>query len=413
MYRFVTLRGAHDNSNFTVHIPGRPRSLMDNCKDLDVFFTHGFNVSEADAHAWGSEVFKRLWQSGSNARFWMFTWSGDYNWLGAFFNGLHYQQDVYQALKTGAALKAFVEDAQLDFSKRILMSQSLGNMVACEALRQGLHVNKYFMFNAAIASEAVDGTLQNLNGTIRSKYAPTDWQDYNAMSWAANWFRWFQNDTTDSRGKIGWPGYFSTAIGKAQSIYNYYSTGDEVFAETSGMPWALEGMSVSFANYAWQKQEVLKGSGWPGGTAYGGWCFHNWTVQELEIGIGGISQYVDRTYKYSVSEANAMVSDGSVTNNPVFNRDADEMFDRNAPVNDQQLCLAKYVPAVSSAIDKTAPCGDVIDSIDLNGSSFRNGWGRSHPNFGDAWFHSDMKDMAYFYVYKLYDNIVKTRGGLQ
>ena len=415
MYRYVTLRGAHNKPNFVVKIPGRPQNLMDNSKDLDVFFTHGFNVSESEAHAWGSEVFKRLWQSGSNARFWMFTWSGDYNWISHWFNGLHYQQDVYQALKTGAALKAFVEEAQPDSSKRILMTQSLGNMVACEALRLGLTVNKYFMFNAAVASEAVDGTLQatTANDNGYQKYVPSDWYGYTNLCWAANWYKWFNNDATDARGKIGWPEYFSTAIGNAQSIYNYYSTGDEVFAETSGTPWALEGMSVSFANYAWQKQEVLKGSGGPGGTAYGGWCFHNWVVHELEIGIGGFSQYVDKTYKYSASEANAMVANGSVTNTPVFNRDADEMFDRNAPINDQRLCLAKYVPAVSSAIGGIDLEMSTIANDDLNSSKYRHGWGRPTSDNVSFWLHSDMKDMAYFYVYPLYDELVNEKGILR
>ena len=32
--------------------------------------------------------------------------------------------------------------------------------------------------------------------------------------------------------------------------------------------------------------------------------------------------------------------------------------------------------------------------------------------FSDEWFHSDMKDMAYFYVYPLYDEL-KTKGSLK
>lgn len=36
-----------------------------------------------------------------------------------------------------------------------------------------------------------------------------------------------------------------------------------------------------------------------------------------------------------------------------------------------------------------------------------NGWGRNHQVFGTAWFHSDMKDLAYFYVYKLYEQHIQ------
>lgn len=69
MYWFYSLHGAEDVDYF--NLPGHytPGNLMDGPKDRDVFFTHGFNVSAEDARAWGSEVFKRLWQSGSDARF--------------------------------------------------------------------------------------------------------------------------------------------------------------------------------------------------------------------------------------------------------------------------------------------------------------------------------------------------------
>lgn len=42
-----------------------------------VFFLHGFHVDAKGARAWGSEMFKRLWQSGSRARFHAVTWDGD------------------------------------------------------------------------------------------------------------------------------------------------------------------------------------------------------------------------------------------------------------------------------------------------------------------------------------------------
>ncbi len=423
MYRFVTLRGAHNDPNFTVHIPCCPRNLMDNCKDLDVFFTHGFNVSESEAHAWGSEVFKRLWQSGSNARFWMFTWSGDYNWLGDAFNGLHYQQDVYQALKTGAALKVFMESAQPTSAKRILMSQSLGNMVACEAMRQGLSVGKYFMFNAAVASEAVDGTLQNANAAVKSKYVPSDWSDYDSQSWAANWYKWFNNDATDSRGKMGWPNYFSTALARAGTVYNYYSTGDPIFLESDTVPgvttgifhWPTLSLSWPFIDFnitaeegSWQKQETHKGVEPIAGTLLGGWGFNCW----YEI-VGGepVQMY------YTATQANTMVANGSITNSPVFSYGGTPLNNRNASQDDIWLSLAKYVPAVSSPVGGKRVWTTTGKDVDLNENSAigilrPNGWGRSHNVFQDAWLHSDMKDMAFFYVHKLYEHLV-SKGDLQ
>ena len=63
MFRFVSLRRAADNPALSVSVPDEPSNEPNGAKNLDVFFTHGFNVSESDARAWGSEVFKRLWQS--------------------------------------------------------------------------------------------------------------------------------------------------------------------------------------------------------------------------------------------------------------------------------------------------------------------------------------------------------------
>ena len=418
MYRYVTLRGAHANPNFIVNIPGRPHNLMDDGRDLDVFFTHGFNVSEPEARAWGAEVFKRLWQSGSNARFWMFTWSGDYNWLNAAFNGLHYQQDVYQALKTGAALKTFMESAQPAPSKRILMAQSLGNMVACEALRQGLHVNKYFMFNAAVASEAVDGTLQNANSIVKAKYVPPDWSDYDPRSWAANWYRWFANDMTDSRGRMGWPDYFRPALSRAGTVYNYYSTGDPVFFESDTVPnvttglfhwptlsgsWPFIDVNITAEEGSWQKQETHKGVEPIAGTLRGGWGFDCWYEN-----VGGVPV---PTF-YAASQANAMVANGSITNSPVFSYGGTPLNNRNASWDDIWLSLAKYVPAVSSAVGKTVLRNDVVDNNDLNDFSFRNGWGRDSNVYGQNWLHSDMKDMAYFYIYPLYHDL-RVKGDLK
>jgi len=41
----------------------------------------------------------------------------------------------------------------------------------------------------------------------------------------------------------------------------------------------------------------------------------------------------------------------------------------------------------------------------------KNGWGRSGNPYNDQWLHSDMKDMAYYYVFRLYDELVQNIQG--
>lgn len=418
MYWFYSLHGAEDVDYFNLPNQCTPGNLMDNPKDRDVFFTHGFNVSEEDARAWGSEVFKRLWHSGSDARFHMVAWPGNYHWTGNWANGLHYQRDVYQALKSANAFKRLVEREQGDSTKRVIMAQSLGNMMVCEAFRQGLAASQYFMFDAAVASEAINSIYQNNSDVTRNKYVPSDWRPYDSMSWAANWYRWFKDDPTDARGKMGWPDYFKTALTHVGSVCNYYSTGDPVFMEDTSIPGVLTGvfhwptlhlswpfidLNITAEAYCWQKQETHKGVEPVAGNLKGGWGFYWWMESS------GGDEYPEY---YSAATTSVMVANGSITNNPVFYYPGTQMDNRNATQDNIWFALAEYVPAISSPVGGNSTAPAQLENHDLNSSPYRNGWGRNSGVYGASWFHSDMKDMAYFYVYPLYDEL-KTKGNLK
>ncbi len=88
------------------------------------------------------------------------------------------------------------------------------------------------------------------------------------------------------------------------------------------------------------------------------------------------------------------------------------MNNRNASQDDIWFALAEYVPAVSSPVGGNPTAPTQLENHDLNSSPYRNGWGRNSGVYGVSWFHSDMKDMAYFYVYPLYDEL-KTKGDLK
>lgn len=429
MYRFVNLRGSEISDTPQINISSTTNTNYFNAAtcDKDVFFLHGFNVNIDGAKAWGSEIFKRLWQSGSNARFHMVTWTGNYSWApGDTFNGLHYQHNVWYAQRTSAALKSYVEAAQADATKRIVMGHSLGNMVVCEALREGLVAGQYYMFNAAVASEAIDETfrVENPGDDGFDKYVRPEWRDYPTGTWAANWYKLFNNNSTDSRGKMGWANRFSDALDNASEVFNYYSTGDSIFTEDSSIPsvitdvthWGIDWflwiipyptVEVTFENHSWQKQEVLKGMATVAGTLSGGWGFNVWPEYDS----------ITREWKnvrYSPRGAANALADLSVKTKPVFNvSDAAEMMNPNATDDDIFLALAKHVPAISSPVGRRAVWNDNGKSINMNLNSENGGiarprkWGRIHPIFGSAWLHSDMKDMAYFYVYKLYEQIIE------
>ena len=278
----------------------------------------------------------------------------------------------------------------------------LGNMVACEALREGLRVGQYYMFDAAVPSEAIDETLraETRGDAAFAKYVPHAWQDYTNACWAANWHCLFNGDPTDARGGMGWPNRFQDALGNAAKVYNYYSTGDEIFHEMATPPDVLDGVTESFASYSWQKQETHKGLKDIAGTTEGGWGFRMLAY--------------DPPVCCSAVDAAAMVADGSIADAPVFNCEFAPMLLANASIDDQWYALAKCVPAVSSAVGGCPIIfGNKIENHDLNeGERYRNGWGRPSENDATPWKHSDMKDMTYFYVYKLYEQLVEN-GGLK
>ena len=492
MYRLASLRDAAEAPSFSAEVPPLPTNQPDATKDLDVFFLHGFNVNAEAARAWGSEVFKRLYQSGSNARFHMLPWRGDYRWvegvgLTTTLSALHYPHNAWFAQRTGGALKRYVEAAQPDSAKRILMTQSLGNMVGCEALREGLFVSKYFMFDAAVPSEAIDGALraEDSGDATFQKYVRPDWRDYTNACWASNWHRLFERNVNDARAQMGWSNRFAEAVANATEVFNYYSSGDAVFTEVDDVPsllddvvhwdggfnWLLHvipypDLSAAFENHSWQKQEVLKGMSSLAGTASGGWGFMmfasnrfyvyepgdgalhvHWTshrpwaeeqffvrnvsdgsltpITESELksryGVTDDQILIARTTRvpalvpYSPYDAVSMVVDESIKDNPIFDvNGAQEMLNANATDDDVFLALAKHVPALSSPVGGTnVVLGTRIENQDLNEpNNYRNGWGRNHPTFKKSWLHSDMKDMAHFYVYKLYEQLVR-KGNLK
>lgn len=161
------------------------------------------------------------------------------------------------------------------------------------------------------------------------------------------------------------------------------------------------------SNYAWQKQETLKGRGAPVGTESGGWGFHTWRVSDPET-------LMWRTVQFTAAYAAGLAATNAIPNCPVFNRGYAPMFDHGATQDEVFMALAKYVPAISSAVGHTrivhsdAQVGE-NHNLDEVGA-YHDGWCRDVLGEGIDWRHSDMKDVAYYYVWPLYEEIVNRKG---
>ena len=391
-YRLVSMRGAEFDSDFSVVLPGSCLGWPDEeLSDGYVFFLHGFYVSEANARAWNRAMFKRLWWAGSRARYCGVTWNGDAGLLTAF----SYHLNAFNAQKTASCLKRLVNSVS---GTKAVIAHSLGNMVVCEAIKEGMSTDRYFMLNAAVASEAFDGSLHATADNV-GKYVPDSWKPYPSGTWCANWHALFP--ASDDRSRLKWKDVFAEVCDRTD-VYNYYSTGDQVLEADDDIPSAFSGAinfrwPVSFSwsfpflnvdrpydltldRYAWQKQEVLKGDAPLVATLAAGWRFESDCTPD---------------------EARQRLWDGSIVTNAVFGHDVEAFHRPSSPIVDVFRARAYNVPAVSKPLGFVDVSGTVMN-YDLNLEARPNSWGRAHPIYGNRWLHSDIKDMSYYYVHDIF-----------
>ena len=377
------------------HFSGLPESrptdipeswpIEDSGKSL--VFLHGTNVSEEDAGKWGDAIFKRMWLAGSNARFYNVDWRSDIG------TDANYHQNASNAFAVASQLASEITNAVP--SEIVLMAHSLGNMVCSSMIQDyGLGPACYLMCNSAVPAEAYD-----TDGSLRvPQLVHPEWVEYPTNSWASSWHWLFRNEPNDDRRLLGWPGRFSNV---AQYAVNFYSTGDEVLEiATNNNIHFWTGISGSLGHFSWQKQELYKGRGGLGGTDWAGW--------NIEENIFGRN-------KIQVDQALTMTEEDFKTNT-VFYCYPPSMNQPTIPLLVRGAHLAQGIPALAPPTGFIPFGGELYDAvmIDLNDTlkvARPNSWpvGRE---YGARWCHSDLNDVAYFYVFKFYDKAIE-KGGLK
>jgi len=355
-------------------------------------------VTENGARGWNSEMFKRLWQSASNSRYWGVTWNGDRGW----FNAFYYHANVVNAFLTANKLKTLVNDSGIAGAK-IVTAHSLGNMVVCSAIvDHTMAVGKYFMLNAAVPSEAFNAAL--FDASPSNALAHSFWSEYLPRTWSACWHLLFAG-TNDDREKLTWKERFSNM---SAVVYNCHSSEDEVLELYSQTPEPLTGGTSSKGRYSWHKQESYKGRAanvslaWAA-TDWSGWGFRTkWILQgdhQVEVNL------------YSPTEANAK-DPNELKSDTVFPLLPTSMNSSSISRTTLDEHLAKGIPALSNAAGRVAVSLNGIN--DENMANLKNnGWGRTSGTLSNRWLHSDLKDMAYFYVESLFSDIFVEKGILK
>lgn len=290
------------------------------------------------------------------------------------------------------------------------MAHSLGNMVVSSMIQDyGLQVSKYLMCNSAVPAEAYDASL-----SLRvPQLVHPEWEDYPTNTWSSSYHSLFDGLPADDRRLLGWPGRFADV---ARYAVNFYSTGDEVLElSVDNDIDVMTGVTMSLGQYSWHKQELFKGRAvlgtehW-GATQWSGWGFSMSLIPTATFPVS--------TRKYTAVQAAAM-SFTQLCADPVFNPYPASITNSVMPLLVRAAHLTQGIPAL------TPPAGRLgLDNVlgdnrhfDENLNNGEDGISKPNSppnryNYGMRWLHSDMKDVAFWYNYKLYEKFIEV-GGLK
>ena len=364
-------------------------------------FLHGANVNKDEAEVWGDVLFKRLWLTGVRANFYNVDWRSD---IGA---AVNYHENASNAFVVASQIASTLNDIP---GEKVFMAHSLGNMVVSSMIQDhGLQASRYIMCNSAVPAEAYDTTLTPTNVLVHK-----DWSGYPRKSFANEWYRLFEDNVEDDRQLLTWGGRFADVVNVA---VNFYSTGDHVLElYPNNNVWPTDGYDnwdQKFEHYSWHKQELWKGRkdiiARVGTTDWAGW-----SIRENMIGYN------------TIQPTNAWLMSGAeLKTNTVFKLQPECMNTNSIPKLLRDAILAKGIPArtPASGAMKWGSGLNMEDSmVNLNDTAVNRGVPRPNgwvirpkslfEDWGNRWLHSDMKDMAYFYVFKFFEK-VREEGELE
>jgi hypothetical protein len=391
-------------------------------KDANFVFVHGYNVNPQQARGVAADTFKRMYWSGSHAKFWAVTWEGadTQGWLPGLADvTTDYHSNVFNAFNTAPAFSIFV--ASLPGGPVVVTAHSLGNMVVLDALNEySAPINQYFMLDAAVAMEAIDPSTGTNIYMVDSA-----WQAYSNRLYAANWHNVWTN--TDYRSLLAWSGRLTNFNGA--QVYNFYSSGEEVLREWNVDPptniltdvaqIAANYLSTysPVASYVWVWQEKSKGiaeTDWLLGSTHGGWKFNtNYASLTIAQADALQAQQLQTNAFFDLTSPSFGTADlalcGSLGNAYAYEN-------RNRILSDAIPALsfpvgANLVPSFSPPISPT------LRNFDMQ-ASYENGWplGRPPQKVGitapGEWWHSDFHQVAYTFTYQLFNQLA-TVGNLK
>ncbi len=427
MFRRLNLRSVTQGSGGLPTNMGRQYEYPDELTNGKYLaYIHGYNVSGVSARGSQSNIFKRMHQLGSKARFIGVYWNGTPNPPTTAISAIppDYHQAVQNGFITGSELVDKFNELIEEGADITIMAHSLGNVPASHAIaNMGLNVTNYFMINGAVPIEAYDE--EQPDDTMARNMTEDDWKpfyDYGEGDdkgsekrlFASKWYDLFPEK--DNRNKLTWRNLFAKPA-LLTKAYNFYSQGDEVvenaneteeFGDWDNLAWSASG------RHAWVQQEIAKGgqnslAGIGLKDLNGGWGFSNLYLSDSPLfytfphwTVDNITKQDLRTKPYHKS---------------FFYSDLYDSEKGSATAADNRFqILATGVPAMSYAIavnpidPLNALNNDGVErnynmQAELKGSNIVT-WPALDAQHQLDWGHSDFKDISIQFVYPMYRKIL-------
>ncbi|GEM_PF-7012587 len=279
-------------------------------------YVHGYNNNHSASVGSDSEIFKRLFWSGSRSRYVAISWYGYHSkWekVPTPLQGVcpDYHGNVVNAFVSAGEIAKRLNMIKGEYPKMHIMGHSLGNMVVSSALvDHGVTVDRYSMMNPAVPAEAYvpfsgEETFHRdmvgrqwrrlveynrkadnpIGEPLEGTYHPKVQNGSKLFSW--NWHTLFSErkaqstNEPDLRQQLTWSGRFADLHSKVESgvPINLWSNHDQVFAyhklTKSGLVnmIRLRKLLTNGGQYSWAIQEKVKGRVNMQGPDAAGWGF--------------------------------------------------------------------------------------------------------------------------------------------
>jgi hypothetical protein len=400
--------------------------------DVNFIFLHGYNVNPEQARGWDADIYKRLYWSGSHAKFYGITWTAADSQVANAVT-INLQTNIVHAFATAPLLNTFLNGLT---GTNVVAAHSLGNMLMLSTLNDYSNqtVSTYMMIDAAVAIEAID-----INAPQNPDMYPSVWTNYQSRLWSSQWHNLFP--ANDGRSTLTWSGRLPNL--QNASVYNFYSSGEEVLRDYPADPpgylltiaWGqfVSLMEGATGEYTWAWQEKCKGLMSGNGilsSDHGGWKFN-----DASYGTNN-SIFNSSSFTHMSPAAAALLPNAEIKTNAFF--DVTDFIGQIPFDWTQDLALygtagSNYAQANQNRLlSDTIPCltlpvganpipdsGIVDGNFDMQ-TVYENGWplGR-HPakypvgtTAAGEWHHSDVRAVAYTFTYKLFNQMV-TVGNLK